>query len=356
MEPMREALLADLAGIASAAPAGDLISAVTARSVGAGALDTAHWWRNIRDPVRFAEALAALIADGYRIFVEIGPKPVLLPYLREALRPEDAAGRVVATLDRRHEAGDPFPAIAAQLHVAGCDLNGAPWFDGPDDPRGLPLYPWQRERFWFSRTVEAAEQVNPVCDHTLLGFREAGALPSWRNHLDTALFPFLADHRIDGMPVLPAAAIIDMALAAARTRHPDAAALELRDVELLRPVAFADAETPEVQCALVSPDGDWQLLSRKRLADEPMTLHATARLASALPARLLPAAEGAGLRRVVTGKALYRRAARLGLDHGRRPGDGRAGDAASRCRIRLSDPPDVARRRVARVAGAVVRS
>ncbi len=315
MDGIKDGLAAELAGISSAAPVGDLVSTVTGGRVVAGELNAAHWWRNVRDPVRFAVAVDTLIADGYRIFVEIGPRPVLLPYLREALRAVESAGHSIATLDRRAVSADPFPAIAARLHVAGHDMSQAAWLDGPSDPCGLPLYPWQRQRYWFPRTAEAVEQVNPVRDHPLLGFRRDGPVPSWRNHLDTTLFPFLADHAIDGVPVLPAAAIIDMALAAARTRYPDAAALELRDVELLHPMTFDGAGAREARCTMF-PDGDWRIASRQRLADEAMTVHATARLTVTLPERLLPEFRGTGQRRIVAGAALYGRAGRLGLDYG----------------------------------------
>ena len=162
-------------------------------------------------------------------------------------------------------------------------MSRAAWLDGPDDSRGLPLYPWQRERHWFGRTVEAAEQVNPTLDHPLLGFRQDGPVLSWFNHLDTAVFPFLADHRVGGTPVLPAASVIDMALAAARVRRPDAPALDLRDVELVRPMAFEGAAAREMRCSLL-PNGDWQIASRQRLADEAMIVHATASLAAAATA------------------------------------------------------------------------
>jgi phthiocerol/phenolphthiocerol synthesis type-I polyketide synthase C len=316
MEPIRGDLVADLAEIETHSPAGDLVSTVTGSRVGAGALDAVHWWRNIRDPVRFADAAATLTGQGYGIFAEIGPNPVLQPYLRDALRAANVAGRVVPTLDRRAAAGDPFRAIAARLHIAGPDISCAAWFDGPGNPRGLPFYPWQRRRFWFGRSIEAAELVKPIFDHPLLGFRQGEPLHSWRNQLDTVLFPFLADHRIDGTPVLPATAIIDMALAAARVEHPHAAALELSDVELLRPIAFADGEARETRFAMLSPSGEWQLSSRKRLADEPMTLHTTGSLGAARSEALLPAVDDAASGRTVTADALYRHAARLGLEYG----------------------------------------
>jgi phthiocerol/phenolphthiocerol synthesis type-I polyketide synthase C len=314
MEPLRADLIAELGDISSAAPIGDLVSTVTGTHVLPGALDAGYWWRNIRDPVCFATAIETLIADGCRIFAEIGPSPILLSYLREALHAAEPVGNALATLDRRDAPGDPFPIIAARLHVAGCDMSRAAWLDGPDDPRGLPLYPWQRQRFWFGRTVEAIDQTNPRCDHPLLGFRQPGSVPGWVNQLDTTLFPFLADHRVEGTPILPGAAVIEMALAAARTRYPDASALELRDVELLRPIVF-DRGARETQCTLL-PDGAWQLASRPRLADEALALHARAAVVAAAPDRRQRLEESGDVREVVGADTLYRLAAQLGLGYG----------------------------------------
>ena len=168
--------------------------------------------------------MARLVGDGFRILVEIGPHPVLQAYLHDALRTADAQGRVLGTLARRQEDADPFPGIAARIHVAGYDIVGAKRFDGPAERNGLPLYPWNKERFWFEHTVEASDPVDPRFDHPLLGFRQEGAVRSWLNHLDADILPWLADHAVEGVPVLPGAAVVEMALAAARLRRPDAAA------------------------------------------------------------------------------------------------------------------------------------
>ncbi|MBV9587435.1 MAG: type I polyketide synthase, partial [Alphaproteobacteria bacterium] len=184
MDPIRDDLVADLAGLVSAAPRTTLLSTVTGEPVRAGQLGAEYWWHNIRSPVRFTEATAGLVADGARIFVEIGPHPVLQAYLHDALRAAENEGRVLATLSRRQGEDDPFPAIAAQCHVAGHDVTGAVRFGGPADPRGLPLYPWQHERCWFEHTVEDIGVTNPAFVHPLLGFRQAGPVPSWVNHLD----------------------------------------------------------------------------------------------------------------------------------------------------------------------------
>ena len=109
MEPVREELSANLAGLSSQPPATRLASTVTGAVIENELLDAEHWWRNIRDPVRFAEANAALIAEGFRVFVEIGPGPILHSYLTEGLRAADAEGRVLATLTRRDEDAGSVP-------------------------------------------------------------------------------------------------------------------------------------------------------------------------------------------------------------------------------------------------------
>ena len=46
-------------------------------------------------------------------------------------------------------------------------------------------------------------------DHPLLGFRQHGPVPFWLNHLDPEVRTWLADHAIEGVPVLPATAVLD---------------------------------------------------------------------------------------------------------------------------------------------------
>ncbi|HEV2300650.1 MAG TPA: SDR family NAD(P)-dependent oxidoreductase, partial [Stellaceae bacterium] len=316
MEGVREEILAGLEGLNPAVPRARLVSSVTGEAVTAGLLDGEHWWRNIRRPVRFAEGLARLIEDGCRIFLEIGPNGILQSYLNDGLRRAGVDGRVLASLSRRRRQGDPFPEIAARCHVAGGDFGAAPVFDGPIDPRGLPLYPWQRARCWFERTREAALLANPPFEHPLLGCRGGGAAPLWLNHLDARLLPWLAEHRVDGVPVLPASAFIEIALAAARCRFPEALALEVADLELRRPLPFDGEGLRELLTTLDADSGEWRVSSRPRLSEEPATLHAAARLCAAADLRApLDWPEGEAQRRL-DAATLYALAREVGLDYG----------------------------------------
>jgi len=319
MDPFHDDLLADLGGLASRPPKARLVSTVTGDIVEAAMLDADHWWRNVRHPVRFADATARLIGEGHRIFLEIGPRAILQSYLTDGLRSGEVQGRVLATLSREPDDHDPFPAVAAHCHAAGYDWTSSPSFEGPSNPRGLPLYPWNRERFWFSVTAEAPDLVNPPFDHPLLGFRQRGATASWLNHLDEQVLPWIADHAVEGVAVLPAAAILEMALATARRRWPDAPALEVFDVELRRPMPFDKGRMRELRTVLQSDEGDWELASRARLSSEPLAVYAVARVSAATDSRHGTSWVGnMAAERRIDGERLYRQAHLAGLDYGPR--------------------------------------
>ncbi|MGA7865500.1 MAG: SDR family NAD(P)-dependent oxidoreductase [Stellaceae bacterium] len=319
MDPIREDLLESLSGLSSRHPTVRLVSTVTGEAVEDASLDAGYWWRNIRNPVRFAEATAFLTAEGYRIFLEIGPTAILQSYLTDALRAAKVDGRVLATLSRKPSDDDPFPAIAANCHVSGCDFTKSPLFDGIADPRGLPLYPWDRQSFWFGLTAEAADPVNPPFEHPLLGFRQRGPVPWWINHLDDQVLPWIGDHAIEGVPVLPAAGILEMACAAARAQWPDAPVLELRDLEVRRPVPFDKGRMREMHAVIGSEEGDWELASRVRLSNEPLTVHAVGRLGAETDTRrTLRSSDSGPTRRRIDEQTLYDLARRAGLDYGAR--------------------------------------
>ena len=91
----------------------------------------------------------------------------------------------------------------------------------------------------------------------------------------------------------------DESQAVARWRWPEARILEARNIEFARPLPFEPGSSREVQTALLSPDGDWQLASRRRRSSEAMTVHASGGIAAAnsLSAPEHPGAIGAGLQR-----------------------------------------------------------
>ncbi|CAH0303644.1 type I polyketide synthase [Roseomonas sp. CECT 9278] len=313
MDPVRAGLLADLATLAPRAGMAEMVSTVTGALLPGEATGAAYWWRNLREPVRFRDATRAAAAAGARLFLEIGPTPVLQSYLRESLREDTGEAAVLASLTRRDPAGDPFPAIADRAIARGADPRAGAAFAGPAD-RALPLTPFARSATWFPRTVESARLTDPQRDHPLLGLRQGAEPGLWTAFLDTELSPWLADHRLLGEAVLPAAGMAEMALAAAAVLHPEAAALEVTDLAILRPVALDPDRTRELRCS-ADAEGGFTLESRRRLAEEPWSLSARARIAALPRLPTLPAAPPTG-GRAVTGAEVVALAARCGLDYG----------------------------------------
>jgi len=105
LDPLRDEFLAGLGPIVPALP--ELPELTLYSTVDPGAVpDAEYWWRNVREPTRFGDALARLAEDGHDTFVEIGPHPTLSPLILEAIPGSTAVAPVrrgkpvAATLDR----------------------------------------------------------------------------------------------------------------------------------------------------------------------------------------------------------------------------------------------------------------
>ncbi|MDF3150295.1 acyltransferase domain-containing protein, partial [Streptomyces sp. T21Q-yed] len=82
MERVRAPLAVGLEGLAPSRSTEALISTVTGGPVPASGLDAEYWWRNVREPVRFAAAVGHALDAGVDVLLEVGPHPVLRTYLR----------------------------------------------------------------------------------------------------------------------------------------------------------------------------------------------------------------------------------------------------------------------------------
>jgi epothilone polyketide synthase D len=163
MEPVQEELARLLAGIRLRPPAIGLISNRTGRPAGGDVAEAGYWVRQMREPVRFADGIQALDAQGCRAFLEIGPSPTLVGLGRACVAGEDRLW--LASLRRD---GDDWAEVLqslATLYVHGADVQ---WdaFDRPYARRKvtLPTYPFERKRFWAigpARPEAAVARVEP---------------------------------------------------------------------------------------------------------------------------------------------------------------------------------------------------
>ena len=85
LDDVRPILERDLASILPRPARAAFLSTVTAGRLPGTELGAEYWGRNFRETVRFAEAIRTAHADGARVFLEVGPHPVLAAPIRECL-------------------------------------------------------------------------------------------------------------------------------------------------------------------------------------------------------------------------------------------------------------------------------
>ncbi|MFI1801606.1 type I polyketide synthase, partial [Streptomyces sp. NPDC020379] len=158
VEEIESALLRDLAGISPRPASVPFYSTVTGGVLETGALDAAYWYRNLRQTVRFQEAVQALLDDGFRLFVESSAHPVLTMGIEQTA--ETHTITAVGSL-RRGEGGlDRFLTSVAEAFVGGASVDWAKIFEGTGARRvDLPTYAFQRSRHWLDTSAEVRASV-----------------------------------------------------------------------------------------------------------------------------------------------------------------------------------------------------
>jgi malonyl CoA-acyl carrier protein transacylase len=154
--PLMEPVLAAFAQVARqvtyAPPRIPIVSNVTGGLATAEIQTPEYWCRHIRQAVRFAAGMEMLHQQGYEVFVEIGPKPILLSSGRQCL-PTDV-GIWLPSLHQAHPDWEQLLESLAQLYVCGVSVDW-PGFDHEYPRRRvvLPTYPFQEQRYWIETHV-----------------------------------------------------------------------------------------------------------------------------------------------------------------------------------------------------------
>ncbi len=224
-----------------------------------------YWVRHVLEPVHFAQGLRTLAAAGCKLFVEIGPHPVLTALGQHAI----ADGMWLQSLRRGHDDSRQLLGSLGQWYAMGGAVDWERWERARRAPDvgmppsvSLPLYPFQPDRFWFRPGVQqpAARKAGT---HPLLGLHldiADGPGHRFQNVLSARQPGFIDQHRVFGLPVLPAAAMLEWALAglSAATAKP-AAGWVLRHVEFRRAMLFAENGDVSAQLAVDEQDGTYRV-------------------------------------------------------------------------------------------------
>ncbi|UED87445.1 SDR family NAD(P)-dependent oxidoreductase [Streptomyces profundus] len=291
---IEERILTDLAPISPRAGNVPLISAVTGEPLDTAEMDAAYWYRNLRQPVRFADALTTVLEQGYRRLVEVSPHPVLTMSAQEVAE-ERRAGPlvVVGTLRRDEDEAARLIASAAELWVGGGPVDWAAFYAGRAVRRvDLPTYPFQRQRYWLDSgadDVDVSGAGLTAAGHPLLGAAvtlavDGGVLLTGR--LSLRGHPWLADHAVRGGVLLPGTGFVELALRAGD----EVGCGQLRELTLQAPLLLSEHGGVQLQVVVGLPDEagrrSVRVYSRAEDADPelPWTSHGEGVLTAEAPA------------------------------------------------------------------------
>ncbi|GAA4703569.1 hypothetical protein GCM10023324_68100 [Streptomyces youssoufiensis] len=269
VDEIAEELHEVLAGISPTQGEVAFYSTVTAERIDTSTLDTAYWVTNLREQVRFAEAVRQLLADGHRVFIEASTHPVLTVGLQESFDEAGIEAAAVPTLRREHGGLEQLARSVAQAFTAGVSVDWTRWY--PNDPPphvvDLPTYAFQRQRYWVEGN--GGQDGDPTglglaaAGHPLLGaaveLAEGGSY-LLTGRLSSRTQGWLADHTVLDTVLLPGTAFAEWVLHAGRRVGCD----HLAELTLHAPLVIPDGAAVDVQVAVAGPDATGQ---------RPVTVH-----------------------------------------------------------------------------------
>ncbi len=298
VEAIRDELLEGCEGIVPRSGEVPFYSAVSGGLLDPSELDGGYWYRNLRERVRFEDVTRALLEGARRTFIEVSPHPVLTVALqetaedalaerwtqgeRQAQEEQGDGGRVgaadvgappfagVGVLGslRRGEGGPQrFLTSLGEAWVRGVDVDWGALFGGSDRSEiaqrrvRLPTYAFQRRRYWLEAQSEGVGDLTAAgqapMGHPLLGAAVALAgSDGWRftGRLSVGRQPWLADHVVAGMVLVPGTTFVEIALRAGV----EAGCEVLQELVHEAPLVLAGQGAVQLQVSLGEPDESGQ--------------------------------------------------------------------------------------------------
>ena len=248
-----------------------------------------YWKQHARGTVRFAKGMETLLKLGCATFLEIGPGNTLLGLGRQSA--PGVEGLWLSSLSRRRDDTEELLESLGRLFAAGHSIN---WkaIEIPHARRrvSLPTYPFRRQSYRLednSAETRPLAKVTQTSSHPLLGNRLRSGLKEVQFEATYGLthFPFLDDHRIYGLPVLPTTAGLEAAIAGG------IGLLQSREIELKNVVYREALLVPEEGARIVhtifTPQDErtfvFQVLSTGADGQSPWSSHIGGSLAVRTP-------------------------------------------------------------------------
>lgn len=171
VEPFRHQLVESLQDIVPQTTSVPIISTVTGKVEDGRSFDATYWGRNIREPVRFADAIKHLVQKKHHLFLEISPHPILTRNISQCLKFARVEGHILSSLRRQEGELAAMLGSLGALYTLGYPVDWSRLYPFGGKFVSLPDYPWKQERYWLEESTDKVQQQKE-------NFQESPSFPS----------------------------------------------------------------------------------------------------------------------------------------------------------------------------------
>ncbi len=214
------------------------------------ATSPAYWAGQLRGAVRFADGVTEAARLGATRFIEVGPERTLAMLVEHTLG--EGTVTVAHLLDSRHS---DIEELTVERALAVLDTSGVtitpPASITTATPVTVPTYPFQHHNYWHKPRASA----RPAGQHPLVSTMISVAGEDrllFEGLLSLEEHPWLADHTVFGLTLLPGTAFVELALHAGR----EVGCELLDDLTIEAPLALDADQTVRLQVVVGEPDPD----------------------------------------------------------------------------------------------------
>jgi zearalenone synthase (highly reducing iterative type I polyketide synthase) len=165
-----------------------------------------------------------------------------------------------SVLRRDRDAQETTLELAGSLFAKGYPVDFRAVNQAPETSRtlvDLPAYPWDHSRsHWAESRIAKEYRLREPLPNSLLGAASPALVAGehvWRGHLSLAKEPWIADHKIHGTILFPAAGFIALAAEAALFKADtgrEVSKFRLRDIHLTTPLVLSENSPTEYTVCL----------------------------------------------------------------------------------------------------------
>lgn len=243
MDKLKDQLLKQLHNIQPVKGTIPIYSTVVNKIIDGDEMDAQYWSDNLRKTVLFAQAIETLLNAGDCVFIEVSPHPILLQLVDQAIEYYNKPSSCSVFSTKREIAEQEVMLDNFKYaYQAGATIDWAKYYKRSRVPHHyLPFYPWQRDRFWIDSTVTSHINNNTGNGHPFLyketKFADDKKNILWEGAIDLNTHRFLADHKVKGTVIFPAAGYIDLILASIKKSY-GTGLHKIRNINYLQPITL----------------------------------------------------------------------------------------------------------------------